>query len=712
MKRSGILALAIGLILVLSFVAHSEAELTAIDMGFAGKPFNPGDNGMVQRILLRDRDVNEDDVILTKLSVENLGTATNEEIDWVKVELDIEGKVVTLAQTDGFPISLVLLSLPLDQRTIPDDTSATLSVYVGIAEEISDGHTVQTQVEIRFSERGEGGQLLVKDAKPEVLSAMQSLSAELLPVEGGVLNPGDELPVMQVMLADSPDSNFWALRITKVRVTGSPQVEWVFGSDTQKYTIQPGQFVSLEEPVLAALDESQGTVSLWVRVPIGTTIPTPIIVKPQLDIVVQEGEVQREFSFSDTVEDTIVQGGFEELKTLVSQAGKVIQAPQESFPYSTITLRDQDRNSSYLRVHNLKLNCLGTVCSQLSNVEIEDSQGNLIGYSQVFDLVELTSPSGKLIRVPDEGMIELLVGFDVASPVPLGGSLLLGHSLQVEEIVLMGEKTNFSGTQQVIPEQAVFFGRPTIGLSADEDSVSVTTDGETIKNIAISLDYGPDSTSVTCEIVPGPSMQLTSQEINAEEGKLVLAFQATSPSPGEIARIFFGLAEAVTSTVEIQISLNVDNVVDTAGIELPYTVKPSSAVLSLEPPVPAEEAPATPEETQPVVTRPETPTPAEPAFVGLSLAPYYRQGDIIESSFGMTDENGQAILNASVSISIVKLKEAQTSEVVYVGIAAYNPSTEKYQLRYDTSEIDPGTYDIYISSSKGPSQKISIEIRP
>ncbi len=711
MKRSHILALTIGVILVLSFAAHSKAELTATDMGFAGKPFNPKDNGMVQRILLRDRDVNQDDVILTKLSVENLGTATNKEIDWVKVELEIEGKVITLAETDSFPISLVLLSMPLDQRTIPDDTSATLSIYVGIAEQISDGHTIQTQVEIRFSERQEGGQLLVKDANPEILSTTQSLSAEQVPIEGGILNPGDELEAMQLRFADNPDSNFWGLQITKVRVTGSLQVQWIFGTDTQKYTIEPGQLVTLKEPVLAALDESQGTVSLWVRVPIGTAIPAPIIVKPQLDIVVTEGQVQREFTFSDTVEDTIIEGGFEKLKASVNQAGKIIQAPQERFAYSVITLHDQDRNSSYLRVKNLELLCLGTVCNQLSNIEIEDGQGNLIGYSQTFDLVDLTSPSGELIRVPDEGMIELLVGFDVASPVPLGGSLLLAHSLEVEEIVLMGEKTHFSGAQQVVPEEAVFFGRPTFSLSADEDSVAITTDGETIKNLVITLNYGPDHVSVIPEIVPDASVKLTSQKINAEEGQLVLAFQTTDPSPGEIASVFFRLAEEVTSTVEVQISLNVDNVVDTAGIELPYAVTPNSAVVSLEPPVP-EEAPAVSEEEQPVVTQPETPTATEPSFVGLSLASSYRQGDIIKSAFGMIDENGQPILNASVSISIVKTKEDQSSEVVYVDVVSYNPSTEKYELEYDTFELSPGIYNIYISSSRVPTQKIQIEVRP
>jgi hypothetical protein len=320
------------------------------------------------------------------------------------------------------------------------------------------------------------------------------------------------------------------------------------------------------------------------------------------------------------------------------------------------------------------------------------------------------SASGELIRVADEGAVEFLVSFDVASPVPLGGSLLLAHIFEAEEIVLMGEKTNFSGTQQVVPEQAVFFGRPTISLSADEDSVVISTDGETIKTLTITINYGPDPTSVTYEILPRASVRLTSQQINAEEGHLVLGFQTINPAPGEIASVSFKLAEEVTSTVEVQISLDVDKVVDTAGIELPYALTRNSAVLSLEPPLP-EEAPAVTEEEQPVETQVETAKTTEPSFVGLTLASSYRQGDIIRTSFGMIDENGQPILNDSVSISIVKTHEGQASEVVYVGVVSYNPSTEKYELEYNTSKTNPGIYDIYISSSRGPSQKFSIEIR-
>jgi len=333
MKRGALLAVFTAVILMLSFTTYSAAELAVSDMEFAGKPFNEGDDGRVQRVLLRDHDVNSDNVVLTKLTVENLGSATNDEIAWVKVELEVNGRAITLVESEGFPISLVLLSLPLDQRTIPDDASAMLTIYVGIGNKIVDGHTIQTQVDIRYSEGGEGGEALAKDRYPEVVSRTENLSTGLnADLEGGILNPGDELPVMQIQLADPPDSNFWGLQVTEARVMGPTLVQWILGTDTQKIPIAPGQSVVLDEPILAAFDEGAGTITLWASIPVDASIPSPITVQPQLDLTVAEGESRTNFTFSDTTPDTIVRGGFEELQASISQGGTILSAPQEGLP--------------------------------------------------------------------------------------------------------------------------------------------------------------------------------------------------------------------------------------------------------------------------------------------------------------------------------------------------------------------------------------------
>lgn len=716
MKRGALLALFTGVILLLSLMAYSAAELTVYDMEFAGKPFNEGDDGRVQRVLLRDHDSNSDDVVLTKLTVENLGSATNDEIAWVKVEIEVDGRVITLAESEGFPISLVLLSMPLDQRTIPDDASAMLTIYVGIGSKIVDGHTIQTQVDIRYSEGGEGGEALAKDRYPEVVSRTENLSAGLVAtLEGGILNPGDELPVMQVQISDPPDSNFRGLQVTEARITGPALVQWILGTDTQKIPIASGQSVVLTEPIFAAFDEGAGTITLWARIPVDASIPSPITVQPQLELTVAEGESRTNFTFSDTTPDTIVRGGFEELQASASQGGMILSAPQAGLAYSVVTLGDHDRNSSWLRVQDLELRCLGTVCSQLSNVEIEDGQGSLVAYSGSLGRIALSAPAGGPIRVSDDGMTALRVAFDVSSPVPLGGSLLLSHLINVQEIGLrmLGEEVHFSGIQEVVPEKAIFFGRPTFALSAEEGAVSITTDGETIKTLTLSLAYGPDNASVVPEVVPGSFARVTNLEAYPEEGRMSLTLDVTRPSADPLVGISFMPAESVTNAVELQISLDVEKVVDTAGIELPYTVAPRSVTLVLEPSVPVEhEVPAVPAQQQSPATAPAPQTSAQPGFIGLAIRPSYRQGDIMSLSFGIMDENGSRVPNAAVSISIVGVEGDQSGAVVYVDAIPYNPANQQYELKYDTSVLSAGVYDVQISTSGGLSEKIRIEIKP
>jgi hypothetical protein len=716
MKRTVVLMLMAGVLLALSLTAYAIAELTVTDMEFQGKPFNPGDDGRVQRVLLKDRDVDHDDVVLTKLTVENLGSAANDEISWVKVDLGIDGRTIALAHSDGFPISLALLSLPPEERTIPDDGSAMLTISVGIGDQIVDGHTIQTQVDLRYSEGGEGAEATATDRYPEVLRKPENLSPALVPsIGGGVLNPGDVLPVMQVQLTDPSDSNFWGLDITQARVTGSGIVRWILGTDSQKVPLSPGQTITLDQPLFVALDEGTGTVTLWASVPLDADLISPVTLQPRLDLVVSEGDNQTSFSFSDPTPDTVVRGGFEALEASVAQGGRILKAPQAALAYSTVTLTDQDRNDAGLRITGLDLRCLGTLCDQVSNVEVEDGQGNLVGYSDALGPIALSNPAGGALRVSDDGTASLHVVFDVASPVPLGGSLLLAHGVSVQEIGPRGPGSDlrFEGTQEVIPEKAIFFGQPTFRLGAQDGAVSVSTDGETLKTVVLSVSYGPDAASVVPQVLPGPFARIVSQDASPDNGQITLTLDVSNPSTDPLVTVQFGLAEAVTTAVDLQIGLDVQKAIDTAGIELPRAIAPRTTSLSLAPPVPAEsEAPA---ESTAQQSTPPAPVPqpaAGPAFVGLTIRPSYRQGDAMRLSFGIADEKGAPVQNASVSISLVRIEDGQPGAVAYVDAIPYNPTDGKYELVYDTSALDPGTYEIYIASTGGPAMRQSTQIEP
>ena len=147
------------LVLVGSLVPAVAGELLEVqDLSYHSKPFDPGDYGMVQRISLRDHDAdNPWDVFLTRVSVENVGTAVPEEITEVKVELRTERGTFLIAESGGFPVVATLLDMPPESRSIPDDTDALLVIRVRVGDRLTDGHTLCTKVHLWFSEGREGG---------------------------------------------------------------------------------------------------------------------------------------------------------------------------------------------------------------------------------------------------------------------------------------------------------------------------------------------------------------------------------------------------------------------------------------------------------------------------------------------------------------------------------------------------------------------------
>jgi len=91
----------------------------------------PGDVACVHRALLSDKyDTNKLDIFLTKMVVENAGSATNSEIAWLEVRLEVGDKTNVLVHATGFPIPQMLLALPSDQRRVLDNETAVLTVWM------------------------------------------------------------------------------------------------------------------------------------------------------------------------------------------------------------------------------------------------------------------------------------------------------------------------------------------------------------------------------------------------------------------------------------------------------------------------------------------------------------------------------------------------------------------------------------------------------
>jgi len=60
----------------------------------------------------------------------------------------------------------------------------------------------------------------------------------------------------------------------------------------------------------------------------------------------------------------------------------------------------------------------------------------------------------------------------------------------------------------------------------------------------------------------------------------------------------------------------------------------------------------------------------------------------------------------------VGIEGDQSGAIVYVDAIPYNPANQQYELKYDTSVLSTGAYEVHISAPGGLSEKIRIEIRP
>ena len=157
------------------------------DLAYGGKPFNPGDVGLVMKAVLRDNDAgNADPIYFTRLSLENLGNAGPGEIEWVEVRMENScGKTVVLAWSSGFPLMEVLLGRPAEERMIPDDGEATLTVWIKVTRNIVEGHTVQPKLVLGWAEGERAGKSCLRTELPRSFSLPGVFPPKSFPVPLG-----------------------------------------------------------------------------------------------------------------------------------------------------------------------------------------------------------------------------------------------------------------------------------------------------------------------------------------------------------------------------------------------------------------------------------------------------------------------------------------------------------------------------------------------
>ncbi|MGB9757571.1 MAG: hypothetical protein ACPLZE_03765 [Candidatus Bipolaricaulaceae bacterium] len=583
MKKLGLVFLFFGA--VLAWAQPEEVR----DLGFANKPFNPGDVGLVMRALVRDNDAaNTDPIYFARVIVENLGTAKAEDIDWVEVRMEVScGKKVLLAWGKGFPLQEVLLARDPEERMIPDDGEAYLEVWVKATEGITEGRTIQPKITLWWAEGDQGGALEVVDGAAEKLVVAGSFAARALAgPEGGNLNPGDRFPVAEFEVQDTADVNPWGLDVVKVRLDAPKDLVWLLDNGIKKVEIPAGRDYALPEPLFAALDEGKGKLTLWVAVPENFRPAEPVTVTPTLTLTLRENKFSQVFKLVDPVADRVLAAGLEILAVNVPQAGTVLSQFTGRLPYSILTVGDQDRNATPVRLGSLTLRPLGTL-TEVGSVEIVDQGGRLVGYAKGLDKpVPLLSPDGKPLLLPDDATWTLNITLTLPSQIPLGASLLLSHETAVEEalppdwLFRSDALTKFQGTQVATPKEAVFFGKPTLKLSKVEDKAVLSTDGETIGFISGRLKVEPlQFLEVSAEALAGYRL---STKLLEDGLSFTLEIKKAETKAGDFIAFTPRLKPVRVPAKEMTVSLDlaVDKVVDWAGISLPFAVGPTKATFS------------------------------------------------------------------------------------------------------------------------------------
>jgi hypothetical protein len=99
--------------------------------------------------------------------------------------------------------------------------------------------------------------------------------------------------------------------------------------------------------------------------------------------------------------------------------------------------------------------------------------------------------------------------------------------------------------------------------------------------------------------------------------------------------------------------------------------------------------------------------------VGITtLEAIYTVGDVIHVSFSLTDADGEAITEAVVSCTLVKvaLGKEETYEVLNLWKFIYDSEIGLYLLDIKTEGLTPGIYDFWLGFDDGTQKRLRIQL--
>jgi len=366
--------------------------------------FNPGDKGEVQIGVFTDKDANGNNVFWgiqtgsqKAVAVENLGTATTNDIDTVEVTFRIDGTDYSTGEKTWNPGSAMNFDLgdfaPAMPASIPDNHAVTVTVEMRLkgAANISDWNTIQTKTTL-FVREGEPGneqgyeQSLTAGAAQTVRKqGFETIVDNSTPPPSGTAS--SEKPVEQVVQVADDDVNSnnvdaLAVEITNLGTadgdeihqiqvkTNSTVLKTITAPDPLFDDFKTAMRINFNTPRQVDDDES---LTLKISYEPGT-VEAGHTLKPEVRVFANEppGGADEYASSKVTYPAEIIlyQPGFEIVQNVTPPDGGTAYSGQRLLA-QTIRVIDKDENEDDVTIHPVVVKNRGTARENPDVVKIE-----------------------------------------------------------------------------------------------------------------------------------------------------------------------------------------------------------------------------------------------------------------------------------------------------------------------------------------------------
>jgi len=433
-----------------SWITDGKGE-TILDGGFdvisdtpqSATNFDPLDQGTVQVSFFNDNDANSNNVFWTQtgsetiLTVENLGTATPDDIAQVKVTLTIGGATydtgfITWAPASSMPFSFSQFGAGFPE-SIPNNTGMTVKVEVKTEgpTSVTPDRTIRTKTTVFVKEGAVGNEqeyeqsITATNTQTIRNQGFEAIADESTPPPSGVAER-DKL-LKQIIKVTDDDVNPNKVTINKIHIRNTGTAT---GAELSKITIQVGT-TSTQVPSLTNLQagidvvlnspqtdvDDDGSQTITITYEIGTPVNGHTL-QPIVTVQGREPDTGTDDYWSDEVtypeSVALYQPGFEIVENVTPPEGGTAYSGQRLLAQK-IHLVDRDENGDNVTINPVVVKNIGSAQADpdITKIEVwrkDTSDGEELKLGEATDLAGLRTSGVTIPTLQDNIVIDKPAG--------------------------------------------------------------------------------------------------------------------------------------------------------------------------------------------------------------------------------------------------------------------------------------------------------------